>query len=251
LKEVAKLVFVLTTICFVAALALSQVYEVTKEPIAYQKRLEVLRAIRAVLPEIDNEPDQDTVHLRLDSTNRGESKEVTFFRGRLNGELTGVAFVAQSHEGYGGNIEIMLGVDPQGTILGVEILSHLETPGLGSKITEKPFRRQFIGRRLEDTKWAVRKDGGDIDQITGATISPRAVVKAVEQGLEIYQQNQAKIVEAQPSGQGSVLRDQGSKTRNQFSGVGPQLRDEGYRPHLSRPGLLGRGHEDPFPDSIS
>jgi electron transport complex protein RnfG len=208
MREIAKLAFVLTTICFVAALALSQVYEVTKEPIAYQKRLEVLRAIRAVLPEIDNEPDQDTVHLRLASTNRGESKEVIFFRGRLNGELTGVAFVAQSHEGYGGDIEIMLGVDPQGTILGVEILSHLETPGLGSKITEKPFRRQFIGRRLEDTKWAVRKDGGDIDQITGATISPRAVVKAIEQGLEIYQQNQAKIVEAQPNGQGSVLRDQ-------------------------------------------
>lgn len=195
MKEVAKLAFVLTTICFVAALALSQVYEVTKEPIAYQKRLQVLRAIRAVLPDIDNEPDQDAVHLQVDSTNRGDSKEITFFRGRFTGELTGVAFVVETREGYGGKIEIMLGVDPHGTILGVEILSHLETPGLGSKVTEKPFREQFIGRRLEDTKWAVRKDGGDIDQITGATISPRAVVKAIQHGLKIYEKNQTKIVE--------------------------------------------------------
>lgn len=210
MRGIGKLVFVLTTICFVAAFALSQVFELTKEPIAHQKRLEVLKAIRAVLPDIDNEPDKDAVHLQVDSTSHDESKEVTFFRGRLNSELTGVAFVVESREGYGGRIEIMLGVDPQGTILGVEILSHLETPGLGSKITEKLFRQQFVGRGLKDTRWAVRKDGGDIDQITGATVSPRAVVKAIHEGLEIYRKNQAKILEEQTSGQGSAVRGQPS-----------------------------------------
>lgn len=195
MKEILRLMLVLTTICFVAALALSQVYEATREPIAHQKRLEVLRAIRAVLPDIDNEPDKDAVRLRLGEATRGESKEVTFFRGRLHGKLTGVAFVVVSREGYGGNIEIMLGVDPQGTILGVEIVSQMETPGLGVKIAEKRFRQQFVGRRLENTRWAVKKDGGDLDQITGATISPRAVVKAIEQGLQIYQENQKKILE--------------------------------------------------------
>jgi len=160
MKEIARLVLILTAICVVAALALAQVYELTKEPIARQKRLEVLKAIRAVLPNIDNEPD-----------------------------------IVKSREGYGGNIEIMLGVDPQGVILGVEILSHLETPGLGSKISEEAFRQQFAGRRLEDTRWAVRKDGGDIDQITGATVSPRAVVDAIHQGLEFFQKNQTKILE--------------------------------------------------------
>ena len=89
----------------------------------------------------------------------------------------------------------MLGVDPRGSILGVEILTHLETPGLGAKIVQKPFTQQFVGRNLENTKWAVRKDGGDLDQITGATISPRAVVKTVQEGLEIYRKNQGKILE--------------------------------------------------------
>ncbi|NIS69979.1 MAG: RnfABCDGE type electron transport complex subunit G [Proteobacteria bacterium] len=193
MKDILKLMLVLTVTCFVAALTLSQVYQLTKEPIAYQKRLEVLRAIRAVLPNIDNEPDKDTVALPFEKTSIGESREVTFFRGRSSGELTGVAFVVASPEGYGGRIEMMLGVDPQGTILGIEILGHLETPGLGSKIGGRAFRQQFVGRDLKNTKWAVRKDGGDIDQITGATISPRAVVKAIKMGLEIYQENRQKI----------------------------------------------------------
>ncbi len=209
MKEISKLMLVLTAICFAASLALTQVYELTREPIAHQKRLEVLRAIRAVLPDINNEPDRDLVRLQFDEPG-GQSKEVTFFRGRLNRELAGVAFVVDSREGYGGRIEIMLGVDPQGTVLGVEVLGHLETPGLGAKIAEKSFRQQFVGRRLENTRWAVRKDGGDIDQITGATISPRAVVKAIQRGLEIYRENQGRILEEQISGPGSVVRGQGS-----------------------------------------
>jgi electron transport complex protein RnfG len=194
MKEIFRLMLVLTTICFVAAVALARVYQLTREPIAHQKRLEVLRAIRAVLPEIDNEPDKDTLHLQLGDGTEGHTKEITFFRGRDEGKLVGVAFVVESREGYGGTIEIMLGVDPQGTILGVEILSHLETPGLGAKIAGKSFRRQFVGRSLDTTKWAVRKDGGDIDQITGATISPRAVVKAIHEGLEVFQENRGKIL---------------------------------------------------------
>jgi electron transport complex protein RnfG len=199
MKEIIRLVAVLTAICCVAALALAQVFELTKGPIAYQKRLEVLRAIRAVLPKIDNEPDRDTIRVDL-AGSRGDG-EMVFFRGRSQGELTGVAFIASSREGYGGTIEIMLGVDPQGSVLGVEILSHLETPGLGSKITGSPFRKQFVGRRLDDTRWAVRKDGGDIDQITGATVSPRAVVQAIRTGLEIYQKNQERILTDQRAGE--------------------------------------------------
>jgi len=196
MKEILRLMLVLTSICFVSALALSQVYELTKEPIAYQKRLEVLRAIRLVLPEIDNEPDKDVVHLRSSDTADGEPRDITFYRGRLNSDVVGIAFVVGSREGYGGNIDIMLGIDPQGGILGIEVLSHLETPGLGAKIVEKPFKQQFVGRSLENTRWGVRKDGGDIDQITGATVSPRAVVKAIERGLCVFEKNKTKILSA-------------------------------------------------------
>jgi electron transport complex protein RnfG len=194
MKEIPKLMLVLTSICFVSALALSQVYELTKEPIAYQKRLEVLRAIRVVLPEIDNEPDKDVVRLSSADTGEDQTQDMTFFRGRLNNDLVGIAFVVETREGYGGDIEIMLGLNPQGSILGVEVLSHLETPGLGAKIVDKSFEEQFVGRNLSNTRWAVQKDGGDIDQITGATISPRAVVKAVEQGLRVFDRNKAEIL---------------------------------------------------------
>jgi electron transport complex protein RnfG len=111
-----------------------------------------------------------------------------------------VAFKVVAPEGYSGNIEIMVGVDEAGTVSGIEILSHAETPGLGDKITHGWFKDQFKGQSLESADWRVKKDGGDFDQITGATISPRAVVGAVRAGLEFFAGHRQKIVsqEAQP-----------------------------------------------------
>jgi electron transport complex protein RnfG len=207
-REILRLIVVLTAICFVAAIALSQVYEFTKEPIAHQKRLEMLRAIRVVLPEVENEPDRDVVRLLLDGTTGDSPREMAFFRGRVNERVAGIAFVVESREGYGGNIEIMLGLDPNESILGVEILSHRETPGLGAKIIDRSFKEQFVGRSLKNTHWTVIKDGGDIDQITGATVSPRAVVEAIQRGLEMFRENKNRILEEQPGGRGSETRDQ-------------------------------------------
>ena len=89
----------------------------------------------------------------------------------------------------------MVGVDPNGVITGVEVISHSETPGLGSKITEPQFLGLFPGRSLSNTHWAVKKDGGDIDQITGATISPRAVVAAIYTGLEDFSAHREDILD--------------------------------------------------------
>ncbi len=149
MRAILRLMLVLTTTCFVAALALSQVYQLTEEPIAHQKRLEVLRAIRAVMPNIDNEPDKDVIRLPCGKISRGECTEVTFFRGRVSGELAGVAFIVESREGYGGRIEIMLGVDPRGRILGIEILSHLETPGLGEQDHSEAIPAAVCGKEFE------------------------------------------------------------------------------------------------------
>lgn len=194
MKDVLRFIIVLTCICIVSAIALAKIYDLTKGPIALQKRLEVLRAIKTVLPPYDNEPDRDLVKLPVGIEKKGEEIKGVFYRGRKEGRLTGVAFKVSSPEGYGGTIEIMVGVSPDGTIHGIEILSHLETPGLGAKITEPKFRDQFKNRNLSNTKWAVKKDGGDIDAITGATISPRAVVKAVKSGLEFYKNHKATIM---------------------------------------------------------
>jgi electron transport complex protein RnfG len=105
-------------------------------------------------------------------------------------------------DGYSGNIEVMVGVDPEGTVHGLEILSHAETPGLGDKIEARWFKEQFAGKNLDNADWRVKKDGGAFDQITGATISPRAVVNAVRGGLEFFREHRQQIL-AQGAQQGA------------------------------------------------
>ncbi|WP_027716341.1 RnfABCDGE type electron transport complex subunit G [Desulfuromonas sp. TF] len=200
MKDIARLVLVLTLIAAGAGLILSLVETVTREPIAEQRRLQTLKALKAVLPPIDNAPDTDTVSLVAGKDRKGRDVERTFYRGRYEGSLAGVAFKVVAPDGYSGNIEIMVGVDEKGTVSGIEILSHAETPGLGDKIAHEGFKGQFKGQNLGSVDWRVKKDGGDFDQITGATISPRAVVGAVKNGLEFFGEHRQEIVsqEVQP-----------------------------------------------------
>ena len=194
MKDILRLIIVLTCICVVSAIALAKIYDLTKGPIAHQKRLEVLRAIKTVLPPYDNEPDRDTVELPMGIDKKGRAIQRVFYRGRKDGRLVGVAFRVVSSEGYGGTIEVMVGLLPDGKIHGIEVLSHLETPGLGAKINEARFKDRFKNRNLSNTTWAVKKDAGDIDGITGATISSRAVIKSVKEGLEFYRDHGTSIV---------------------------------------------------------
>jgi len=186
---IGRLIVVLATICFVAGLGLAAVYEVTKEPIAYQLKLEVIRSLKAVLPGMDIDPDRDFVDLQ-----RPEVGEVKVFQAATGDKADGVAFQVRAPDGYSGNISIMMGVLPDGSMGGIEILNHAETPGLGSLIIEDSFKDQFKGRSLDNTNFKVKKDGGDIDQITGATISPRAISGAVEKGLIWFKNEREKIL---------------------------------------------------------
>jgi len=182
MKAIFKLIITLTIICAVAAIALSVVHQVTLKPIAYQKRMEKVRALKKVLPTYDNHPDKDTLKVQ------GENgKPVDVSLAKKGKKLLAVAFRVVSHKGYGGDIDILMGVDTKGKITGIEILSMSETPGLGARIEEPAFKKQFVGKTLKNTKWAVKKDGGDIDQITGATISPRAVTGALHRGLQLFE----------------------------------------------------------------
>lgn len=194
MNSMPRLILVLTLITAGAGLILSLVEAVTREPIAEQRRLETLRALQAVLPQANNSPDQDTVQLVTGKDKRGRDVLRTFFRGRQDVTLSGVAFKVVAPDGYSGNIEVMVGIDPGGTVAGIEILSHAETPGLGDKITLPPFKAIFSGKNLENADWRVKKDGGSFDQITGATISPRAVVGAVRDGLEFYRDHRDEIL---------------------------------------------------------
>ncbi|ALC15052.1 electron transport complex, RnfABCDGE type, G subunit [Desulfuromonas soudanensis] len=199
MKELSRLALVLTIIAAAAGLILSLVEGVTRAPIAEVRRQETLKALRAVLPPIDNAPDADKVDLVIGKDRKGRDLLRTFYRGKLEGKLAGIAFKVVAPDGYSGNIEIMVGVDPEGRVVGIEILTHAETPGLGSKITAPVFKDQFRGKGLDDADWRVKKDGGSFDQITGATVSPRAVVQAVKSGLEFFREHRSQIVDSKGS----------------------------------------------------
>ncbi|MBN2373695.1 RnfABCDGE type electron transport complex subunit G [bacterium] len=190
MREIIRLVTVLTVLCVLAAMALARVYEFTKDPIVNQRRLAKLRAVEAVIPEHENQPDQDTVTIDI-----GEGNKRLVYRGTLEGQITGIAFEVSSSKGYGGEVVAMLGLDPNGLIYGIEIVRHSETPGLGAKITTPEFRSQFKGRSISNTKFMLKKDGGDIDQVTGATTSPRAIVKAIREGMEFFNDHKDTITE--------------------------------------------------------
>ncbi|PLX86975.1 MAG: hypothetical protein C0618_07785 [Desulfuromonas sp.] len=194
MKDMGRLLITLTLIAAGAGLVLSLVESVTREPIKEQRRLQMLKALSAVLPSFDNSPDTDIVTLQNGVDKKGKPIEVIFYRARKDGELVGSAFSAVAPDGYSGNIRVMIGVRPDETVNAIEILNHAETPGLGDKITFASFKDLFKDKSLENADWRVKKDGGEFDQFSGATISPRAVVGAVKKGLEFFRENKAKIL---------------------------------------------------------
>jgi electron transport complex protein RnfG len=194
MREILKMIVVLTLFCVGAAGILSQVYNVTKGPIAEAKAEEIRRSIRAVLPAYDNKADEEFIEKKIGVDKKGNDIIRKIYMGKQEDRLVGRAFVVIAPDGYSGNIEIMMGVDPEGKITGIEIIAHAETPGLGAKILkEETWSGKgsgpggLVGKTLAN-KLKVKKDGGEIDQITGATISPRAIVKAVKKGLEFHKQ---------------------------------------------------------------
>jgi electron transport complex protein RnfG len=157
-----------------------------------------MRAIQEVLPPFDNDPVESTRQILLEDNEVGAQKELTIYLGIKEDEITGLAFPVFG-EGYGGLIHVMVGINLQGEVSGVEVLEHLETPGLGAKIEEASFTDQFKGKSLANSllvngNLAVKKDGGDLDALTGATISPRGVANAASAGLKIYQRHGQQIL---------------------------------------------------------
>ena len=187
MNESAKLITVLTVICLAAGALLAWVNQVTAGPIAAAARAEKVAAIKEVLPACDNRPDEDSVNIAVDG------KTWTFYVAKQAGAFVGAAFEVSSNAGYGGTIRVMVGVTADDTTQGLEVLAHKETPGLGAKIEEDAFKAQFKGRNIATTTWSVRKDQGDINEITAATISSRAVVIAVKQGLDVYTAHKLQI----------------------------------------------------------
>jgi electron transport complex protein RnfG len=165
----------LTLISLGASAALGYVYEFTKNPIEVSKMNKKLDAIKIVVPAFTNNPNEEMYKL---PTGDGDSLEV--YPAKKDGELVGLAVKTFSKKGFSGQIGLMAGFKPDGTIINITVLEQKETPGLGTKMAEPAFKDQFMGKNPADFKLKVKKDGGKVDAITAATISSRAFCDAIQ-----------------------------------------------------------------------
>jgi len=198
---------VLTVFAALAATLLAFVHDKTKERTAFNERAYLLRSLNLVLsPEqYDNDLSSDIVHIS-DLEYLGSPEPVAVYRARRNGQPVAAIISSVAPDGYGGPIRLIVGVNYDGTLSGVRVVTHRETPGLGDKIetARSDWILDFTGRSLESSSredWAIRQDGGVFDQFTGASITPRSVIKAVHNTLIYFAAHRAEIFERRQSSQ--------------------------------------------------
>jgi len=193
------------TLAVVAILAfglISVVHEATRDEIAAAARERELARFAEVLggQRFDNDLLTDTLELR-DPELLGTRDPVTAYRARLEGETVAVILAPVAPNGYSGSIGLLVAIAPNGRLLGVRATQHRETPGLGDAIDTRKSNwiEQFVGKSLQAppaARWRVRKDGGDFDQFTGATVTPRAVVGAVANALVYFERHRDELLAA-------------------------------------------------------
>jgi len=178
------------------------VHEVTRDRIAATERAHELARFEQVLAgrPHDNDLLADTVTLR-DPELLGANEVITAYRARFHGEPVAVLLEPIAPDGYSGAIHLLIAVAPDGTVLGVRTVSHHETPGLGDFIDTRKssWIERFAGTshgNPDAARWRVRKDGGDFDQYTGATITSRAVVGTVGRTLEFFARHRDELLAA-------------------------------------------------------
>ncbi len=169
-------------------------YDGTAERIAENERQALLRSLHQIISPESHDNDIYTDIIKISDPLLGTNQPVTVYRAREGKQPVAVVIASVAPEGYGGPIKLLVGIHYDGTLAGVRVISHKETPGLGDAIEadRTDWILTFKGRSLEDPeekRWAVKKDGGIFDQFTGATITPRAVVQGVYNTLRYYQKH--------------------------------------------------------------
>jgi len=178
---------------------LSLTNELTRGRIAQNEIDEVLRNLHAIIsPDMhDNNIFSDTIHIRH-TTLSGTEKPIVVYRARKQGKPVAAVFSSIAPNGYNGTIKLLIGIHYNGQLTGVRVLSHHETPGLGDAIEAERsawifgFNQKSL-QNPDEKHWKVKKDGGVFDQFTGATITPRAIVKAVKNTLLYFRQHRDKV----------------------------------------------------------
>lgn len=165
-----NMILSLVLISMVMSASLSVVYLQTKGPIETASKQKELEAIKMVLPEFDSDPTKNSL----------EKDGIIVYQVSKQNTPVGFAIKSFTDKGFGGHIEIMAGFLSDGSIHKITVLNHKETPGLGTKMTEPKFSDQFSGKNPGSYTLKVKKDGGQVDAITAATISSRAYCDALQ-----------------------------------------------------------------------
>lgn len=191
----------LALVAVIGTSLLAGIHALTRERIEAQERRVVLEQLNQVLPpgEYDNALHEDVIEIR-DTVLLGHDKAVRVYRARLQGRPVALVMNLVTADGYNGDIRLLVAIREDGEIAGVRVISHHETPGLGDPIEleRSDWILGFNGRSLNnptDLGWAVQRDGGEFSQFTGATVTPRAVVEAVQGALQYYFKNQEILFE--------------------------------------------------------
>ncbi len=192
------------------------VSELTKERIKQQEQQHLLRTLHSIIEpsRYDNNIANDCI--MMSSPELGSEKVQTAYLARKSGKVVAVAMTSTAPKGYNGNIDFIMAINNDGSVSGVRVLQHQETPGLGDKVELKKSNwiTSFTGKRIlseDDNRWAVTKDNGMFDQFTGATITPRAVVNGVKNSLNYFTKNKDSLL-TRPNACGETLKVDNSKT---------------------------------------
>jgi len=174
-----KIIAPIFFIALLSGLALALVNNATADRIKLVMEKELNEALALVMPGFDNQPAAEKIE-----KNQGKEGRLTFYPAKKDGQLIGYAIESTVFTGYSGELAVIYGVSVDGTVGRIKLLRHNETPGLGSKAGLPAFLDQFAQTSLSSFRYQVKKDGGQVDAVTGATISSRAVTLAVARGLE-------------------------------------------------------------------
>ncbi|OFX22280.1 MAG: RnfABCDGE type electron transport complex subunit G [Bacteroidetes bacterium GWA2_31_9] len=183
-----NMVLTLLIISFISSAALGFIFNITKEPIAKTLLEKKLNAIKKVVPAFNNDPNKEMYMVSIEDN----SAQLEMYPAKQDSTLTGTAVKTFTNKGFSGLIELIVGFGNDGSIVDISVLNQKETPGLGTKMTEPFFKDQFKGKNLTTYKMKVKKDGGDVDAITAATISSRAFCDAVQRAYDTYQKGGKK-----------------------------------------------------------
>jgi len=198
-KSVVRSGVLLGFIALIGTGLLAGVNELTHERIVEQEKLRVLGELNEIVPtaDYDNALLEDRVEIE-DTVYFRHPEPVLVYRARKDGQPVAVLMIVTAPDGYNGDIRLIVGIDAGGTVLGVRVIAHRETPGLGDPIEtgKSDWILGFAGKSLhnpDDVGWAVKRDGGEFDQFTGATITPRAVVRTVHDALLYFAANRQAL----------------------------------------------------------